>query len=194
MRVLSWLVAGLCGIGMSAAQAATPGSVGPAVKSGPTAAAATGAPSPNLVFSFVTVQKTTYAVTAGPRSIVVYDHQRDAGACQQPFGFFLQLIVKNIGPDFTPRRDVPQNAVASILPYFVSNNSVDLHALRRGESQTMNFNVSLPPGQYTLWARILDKVLLTWPLEVKCDTRSLAPVPAPALNGGFGSRRPTPQR
>lgn len=196
MRILNWLIAGLCGIGIPAAQAATLGAVGPAVKSGPTATMVAGTPSPNLVFSFVTVQRTTYPVTSASRSVVVYDHQRDANACQQPFSFPLQLIVKNIGPDFTPRRDVPQNAAASILPYFADNNRVDLHALRRGESQAMNFNVSMPPGRYTLWARILDKVLLNWPLEVKCDTRSLAPalVPAPASNGGFGSKRPTPQR
>jgi len=196
MRIPELFVAGFCCLGVSAAQAANLGAAGAAARSGPTAAMATGVPSPNLVYSFVSVQKTTYAVTSSPRSIVVYDFQRDANACKQPFSFPLQLIVKNIGSDFTPRRDVPQNAAASILPYFVNNNRVDLHALRRGESQVMNFNVSLPPGQYTLWARILDKVELTWPLEVKCDTHSLAPtpIPAPALNGGFGSKRPAPAR
>lgn len=170
------------------------------------ATVARGSPLPDLTFSFVTVEKTTYPVTPSPGSIVVYDHQREAAACQQPFSFPLQLIVKNIGQaDFVVNANYADFEVVGVnivvgVNTSAWNSAKNLANLSKGASHGMDFNVTLPPGSYTLQAMIdlhntvaearSDNNTLSWPLEVKCDIYSLAP--APVLNGGFGSKRAAP--
>lgn len=171
------------------------------------ATVARGSPLPDLTFSFVSVEKRTYSVAGGAKSIMVLyfpssspsDKGRQNSECERPDSFPLQLIVKNIGQaDFAPK-DSFQVVGVNIGPW---NSAKDLVKLRKGESQIMDFNVTLPPGRYTLQALIdlhnavaesrSDNNILSWPLEVKCDTRAMAPapIPAPAFNGGFGSKRP----
>jgi len=173
-----------------------------------TATTAVGSPLPDLTFSFVTVQKRTYNVTGGTHSII-YDEaagpsspqavRRGADACNRTLGFPLQLIVKNIGQaDFVPKGSA-QAVGVNIGPW---NSAKDLVKIPKGGSQVMDFNVSLAAGRYTLQAQIdlhqqvaesrSDNNTLSWPFEVKCDTRAMAPapVPAPTSAGEFGGKRP----
>jgi hypothetical protein len=200
MRTLGLFVASLGCVCASAAQAANIGSN--SAMSRPAGVMATGGPLPDLAFSFVSVQKTTYYVSGAPRSIVLTEVPAagQGGACTQPYAFPLQLIVKNIGQaDFVPKNSF-QAVGVNVGPW---NSATDLVTLHKGASQVMNFNVSLAPGKYLLQARIdlhngvaearSDNDTLNWPLEVRCDTRAAAraPIPRPALaTGAVGKRQP----
>lgn len=156
-----------------------------------------GSPLPDLAFSFVSVQKRTYTVTGTPSSIIVEDVPAggNAGACSQAFSFPLQLIVKNIGQaNFVPKGS------SSVVGVSVGswNAAKDLETLQTGASQVMDFNVSVPPGRYSLQAKIelhnavaesrSDNDGLSWPLQVSCDARAVAPAHlAPPASSGSSS-------
>jgi len=158
---------------------------------------------PALTFTIVSAQKRTYPVTGTPNSIIVEDPPagRNAGACSQPFSFPLQLIVKNVGQaDFDPGITWAA-VVAHVGSWSDFRHFTTLH---KGESQVMNFDVSVPPGKYALQASITlhkgfavspsDNPDLSWPLEVVCDLRAVEPsrLAPPASAGGTGATSSTP--
>lgn len=161
-----------------------------------------GSPLPALTFTIVSVQNRTYPVTGAPNSIIVEDPPagRNAGACSQAFSFPVQLIVKNVGQaDFNP--GITWAAVVA----HVGNWSDVKHftTLHKGESQVMNFNVSVPPGKYALQAAVTlpkdmsvshsDNPSLSWPLDVICDFREVTPSRlAPPASSGRASASSMP--
>ena len=196
-----------CAAGADQMMRALPGTTpatAPAAK--PVVVAPAGLPlSPDLTFSFVTVEQTTYNAQAGTRSIVVRNlvaqplssHKKGEASrkqCNQSITFPLQLIVKNIGQaDYVPFLGVrlgPNPARAHSLGVHIGpwGSEKDIIRLRTGESQAMNFNVTLPPGSYTLDATVVSAAMveeartdnnkLAWPLEVKCERNPGMMVPS----------------
>lgn len=142
---------------------------------------------PSLVFSFVAVSGRAYSALGAPPSIVVY-----TATCRQAVTVPLQLIVKNVGPDFTPNLRIPHGVYVKILPTSF-HHSFDLIKLRHGRTQSITFKAYLLRGRYRLWANVeINPVnqALIWPFEVKCDPRLKAParVRFPPV-GGAGIRR-----
>lgn len=163
----------------------------------PTLTVGRGSPLPDLAFTFVSVQKRTYAVTGTPTSIIVEDVPAggNADACSQPFSFPLQLIVKNIGQATFVASDSLTAVGVSIGSW---NSAKDLKTLRKGDWQVMDFDVSVPAGKYALQANIglhdaaaesrTDNDSLSWPLQVNCDVRERAPTRlAPPASGASRS-------
>lgn len=165
-------------------------------------------PLPDLAFSYVSVENTTYPAGAAPQSLVVNNVIPSASSgvnkapnpCGRSFTFPLQLIVKNIGQaDFVPKGSA--QAVSVTIGQW--GGAKDLVKLPVTASQTMNFNVTLPTGKYLLNADIdlhngvaearADNNKLSWPLEVKCEVKAGA-VMAPAFPAGTPSASiPTPK-
>ena len=162
-------------------------------------------PLPDLAFGYVIVEQRTYSVAGGAKPIILSYFNpssrggNPSGGCERPYSFPLKVNVKNIGQaDFAPK-DSSQAVAVNIGPW---NRTMDLKKIGKGDSQSMDFNVSLPPGKYTLKAAIdlhngvaesrADNNTLSWPLEVKCDP-ALLPAAVPSGLGGKQMPNPQPQ-
>jgi hypothetical protein len=173
---------------LPAVQLPVPGAVPKPIKGLAGAPPPLGFKLPDLAFSWVTVEKTTYLVGAVPQPLVVNNvlQSESSGAmkapnpCNRPFTFPLQLIVKNIGQaNFLPK-DSSQAVGVTIGPWNSATNLSKL--LVPTDSQVMDFSVTLPPGKYMLDASIdlhngvaearTDNNKLSWPLEVKCEVKA----------------------
>ena len=158
-------------------------------------------PLPDLIFSWVSFPGGGFPVAGAPHLIVLYEMARPIRPqgpleCNRPFTFALQLVVRNAGPGNFVRN--PTYGDWQVVNVNIGGWSglVKLADLRAGNSQPMNFNVTLPPGNYTLLAKIdlhnagaelrSDNNGLSWPLEIKCSNTMAAPTPI----GGLGARRP----
>jgi len=193
---------GMQGIGPERTMSAS-GPRPPAAGAAPALMVARGTPLPDLAFSFVSVQMRTYTVTGTATSIVVEDPLAGASAdaCSKPYSFPIQLIVKNVGQATFVAKDSLTAVGVSIGGW---NSAKDLKTLKKGDSQVMDFNVSVPPGKYALQANInlhnavaesrSDNDSLSWPLELKCDVRVKAPprLVAPAIGAGRGTSERMP--
>lgn len=143
---------------------------------------------PDLAFSNMTVDKTTYFdfdINSGVKSLVVNNivpsipsgtSRPPRDPCDRSFTFPLQLVVKNIGQaEFVPK-DSSQAVGVTIGTW---NAGKDIIKLAKTAAQTMDFSVTLRPGKYMLNANIdlkkqvaearTDNNKLSWPLEVTCE-------------------------
>jgi hypothetical protein len=179
----------------AAAQKPTAGAA-PNPTTAPRATVAQGPKLPDLAFGAVIVANKTHYVTDTAQTLVV-DHvfpppssqgaRQAKSPCDRSFTFSLILLVRNIGQaTFVPKGSA-QAVGVNVGPW---NAAKDLTTIAVNGTQSMSFNVTLPPGNYTLDALIdlhgqvaeanpaNDK--LNWPLKVTCELRSSAAVaPAP---------------
>ena len=184
----------------AAAQASVPKGAPTSPTTAGQATMARGPKLPDLAFGAVIVANKTHYVTDTAQTLVV-DHvfpppassggKQAPNPCNRSFTFPLILLVRNIGQaTFVPKGSA-QAVGVNIGPW---NSAKDLVTLNVNGTQSMSFNVTLPPGNYTLDALIdlhgqvaeanaaNDK--LSWPLKVTCELRSNAataprPIPKP---------------
>jgi hypothetical protein len=159
-------------------------------------------PLPTLGFSYVSFPGGAFPVTGTPHTIVLYEVARPLrpggpAECNRPLTFALELSVHNAGPgDFIRNKTYGDWEVVNVNIGSWSGIAKLPASINARSTQAMNFNVTLPPGRYTLLAKISlgdagaelrsTNNTLNWPLDVKCSTTMTAPAPI----HGLGVPRP----
>jgi hypothetical protein len=154
-------------------------------------------PLPTLGFSYVSFPGGAFPVTGAPHTIVLYEVARPLrpggpAECNRPLTFALQLSVHNAGPgDFIRNKTYGDWEVVNVNIGSWSGLAKLPASMPANSSQSMNFDVTLPTGNYMLAAKISlgdagaalhsNSSTLNWPLEIKCGAQFAAPAPIRGL-------------